>query len=358
MRSSDFLYLLADVDDDLILSTQEVPDMKNMKKNPSRTLRIVLIAAAVFVMLAGTVLAATYNLWSPGLASQFGADEAAQEALLESGMASLTGDPSVTMENGLTMTVEQTLCNGVETIVVVRYDVPEENWLSRENRKWATIYTLSSLEIGNMSYPASGSGFDQNTLSDTMAYMILRFQGDGSTQSGEKATLHLQPPTNVEQSDDNAISQENPLLLSDAVDISWTWDSTSSLSKSLEGIFSGEYTGKTMTIEDVILTPISIQFTMTEGLNMVGNPAENPEALYPTGIVLTDETTIGWNGGHLGEADAVPVDYEPETLSGYFTFDTTVLDLDSIAGITFAAWADTPIDPEVGDVIVFTLPLQ
>ena len=364
MRSSEFLYLLADVDDDLILSTQEIPDMK---KNPSRTLRIVLIAAAVFVLLAGTVLAATYKFWSPGLASHFGADEAAQEALLDSGRTQLTGGQNATQDNGLRLTLEQVLCDGTQTTLSIRWDSPESGWFTPEKRKWACMFLTPSLTIGEREFKLYNTGFDQDTITDTSAYMIWSFWGDCSDLNGQTAVLTLQAIGNLDEAitllaSDSIVRAQgvssDPLLLNAPVSLSWTLDIAATPSKALDGSFSGVYNGRTITFEDVVLTPVSVRFTVTQGLELFGNPAEIADALYPTGIVLADGTEIGWTSGGTGSADAVPVDYEPETLSGYYTFDKTVLDLDSIVGITFAAWADTSVDPEVGDVIVFTLPLQ
>ena len=357
--------------DRLHASEETIKEVRRMNRTTYETggkrklLRPIWIVAALLAFCT-VALAATYKLWSPGLASHFGADEAAQEAMLESGMTSLTGNPSVTLENGLTLTVEQTLCNGVETIVVVRYDAPEAGWFTWKNQGMATMYTFPSLTVGETEFGLGGGGFDNESVEDQTAYMIWRFAGDATDMNEQTTILTLTPPKDLQAVADNMqtdpedpeIVLKDPLILPEEITLSWTLDLGSVISEQLAGVFSGEYNGNTMTIENVILTPISIQFTMTEGLDMVGNPAENPEALYPTGIVLTDGTTVGWTGGHLGEVDAVPVGYEPETLPGYYTFDTAVLDLDSIAGITFAAWSNTPVDPEVGDVTVFTLPLK
>lgn len=195
--------------------------------------------------------------------------------------------------------------------------------------------------------------------------MTWLFLGDCAELDGEAVTLTLRTPTNLSEmlndfdanfdtingAEDEEIIRNDPLILWEPVTLSWTLDMMTSISKELEGSFSGVYNDETITIRDVTLTPVSIRFTLTEGLDTV-------EALYPTGIVLTDGTTVGWIGGHLGEVDAVPEGFEPDTLPGYYTFDTTILDLNSIAGITFAAWANTAVEPEAGDVTVFTLPLK
>ena len=363
MKRDVIIWAMDDIAEDLILNAQEVSDMK---KNKSRTLRMALIAAAVIVLLAGTVLAATYKLWSPGLASRFGADEETQEALLESGMTTMIFGEPVTLENGLTLEVQQVLCDGQETTITVRYSAPESGWFTRENRKWATIITRPQLRIGTREFQDTTGGFDQDTVTEFEAYMTWTFACDCSTFDGQTITLTLLTGGDREEiakrqdpdiPGSGEIIRNNPLLLSEDVSFSWTLDMSMAISKALNGNFSGTYHETVLSIEDVVLTPVSIRFTLTEGLDLI-EAADNEDALYPTGIVLTDGTEIGWNSGGIGLRDAVPVGYEPETLPGYYTFDTAVLDLDSIAGITFAAWANTPVDPEVGDVTVFTLPLK
>lgn len=363
MKRDMVLWAMTDISEDLILNAQEVSVAKN---NKYRTLRIALIAAVVVVLLAGTVLAATYyKLWSPGLASHFGADETAQESLMESGMTSLIYGEPVTLENGLTLEVQQVLCDGQETTVSVRYHAPEFGWFTWDNCGWATQFTIPQLTIGERELECIEGGFDTETTTGTEAYMTWLFLGDCAELDGEAVTLTLRTPTNLSEmlndfdanfdtingAEDEEIIRNDPLILWEPVTLSWTLDMMTSISKELEGSFSGVYNDETITIRDVTLTPVSIRFTLTEGLDTV-------EALYPTGIVLTDGTTVGWIGGHLGEVDAVPEGFEPDTLPGYYTFDTTILDLNSIAGITFAAWANTAVEPEAGDVTVFTLPLK
>lgn len=365
MKSNDFLLSsMGHMEDDFLMEANEYSP--NMKKY-NHPLRIALIAAAVVVLLAGTVLAATYQLWSPGLAGWFGADEEAQEALLDSGMTSLVYGEPVTMENGLTLEVQQMLCDGQETTVTVRYSAPEPGWFTWDNRSWATQFTHPRLTIGGTDLGFGGGGFDQETATDTEAYMTWFFRGDCADLDGETVTLTLETPQNLPEllddfdanfhtingAEDEAIIRNDPLILWEPVTLTWTMeDMSTAISKTLEGSFTGEYDGTTMTIENVVWTPVSIRFTMTEGLELMERGV-----LYSTGIVLTDGTHIDWYGC-LGEVNAVPEDYDPETLPGYYTFDTIVMDPDSIAGITFAAWENTPIDPEVGDITVFTLPLQ
>ena len=351
-------------------SEETIKEVRRMNRTTYETggkrklLRPVWIVAALLAFCT-VALAATYKLWSPGLTSHFGADEAAQDALLDSGMTSLVDAEPVTMENGLTLEVQQVLCDGQEITISVRYSAPESGWFTWDNQGWATQFTHPVLTIGDTDFGPGGGGFENETVTDTEAYMTWSFLGDCAALDGETMTLTLITPPRLSEmlddfeanfdtingAEDEAIIRNDPLILWEPVTLSWTLDMATSIGKELEGSFSGVYNDETITIEDVRLTPLSIRFTVTEGLDTV-------EALYPTGIVLTDGTTVGFTSGHLGEIDAVPEGFEPDMLPGYYTFDTTILDLDSIAGITFAAWANTPVDPEVGDITVFTLPLK
>jgi hypothetical protein len=352
MKHDVLVWALEDIADDLILNSQKVSVTKKCR---SRTWKIILLAATVMILLSGTVLAATYKIWSPGLASYLNADEQAQDVLLESGMTSLTSNPSVTLENGLTLTVEQVFCDGSETGVVVRYDAPEDGWLTSDNRSLATMYTFPSLTIGDTTLAQVGGGFDQASVADTTAYMIWMFEGDTAPWHGETATLVLTPPDDLK--DVTEPIDADPLILTRAASLCWTLELSETISKTFEGGFTGVYNGHSLTIEDVTLTPISICFTLTEGLEL-NDPEQTDDALYPIGVVLADGTNVGWNSGHLGEVDAVPEGYEPESLPAYYAFDTAILDLDSIVGINFGAWADTSVNSERGEMIAYTLPLQ
>ena len=357
MNSKVFLLSsMGDMEDEFLMEANEYSS--KMKKH-TRPMRVALIAAAVAVLLAGTVLAATYKLWSPGLASWFGADEAAQEAMLESGMTSLTGNPSVTMENGLTLTLEQVFCDSVETCVVVRYDTPEDGWFTWENRGMATMNSFPVLTIGGTDFSDTGGGFESTSVGDKTAYMIWRFEGDTTSLSGQPATLRIIPSGDLRATaeemhldpEETEVLLNDPLILSTEISFSWTLELGDIISKTLEGSFVGEYEGVSFSFRDVVLTPISIRFT-AEGWE------EAETLLYPIGLVLADGTFVEFNSGHLGEVDAVPEGYVQETWPGYYTFDTTIMDLDSIAAFAFADWSNPPVGLETGDMTVYTLSLK
>ena len=370
MKSNDMLSLLGGLDDDLILGAKEPVKSR-------RPLHAIWLIAAVLI-LSTAALATALSHWSPGLASQFGADETAQEQLLESGMTSLIDAEPVTLENGLKLTLQQVICDGYEITVVVYYEAPEPGWFTWNNRMWATMYTFPSLTIGDQSFFPSGNGFDLDTVTDTSAYMTWSFADDGSPLDMKDAELDGQPATlsfktmgNTEQLLSDLEAQEpqydqwgnpltgpeaaeafrnDPLILSEEVSFSWTMSMASSIQKSLEGSFTGEYEGITFTLENVVLTPISIRFTMTEGEEIL-------DLLYDTGIVLTDGTEISWTSGGMYNSNSEAEGAEESEWTGYYAFDTTVLDLDSIAGINYSLWAATPVTPEE-TVTVYTLPLQ
>lgn len=363
MKRDIIIWAMNDIAEDLILNAQEVTNVKKIK---SRTVRAALIAAAVVVLLTGTVLAASYKLWSPGLVNWFGADEAAQEALLDSGMTSLIYGEPVTLENGLTLEVQQVLCDGQETAITVRYAAPESGWFTRENRKWATIITRPQLRIGNREYQNTTAGFDGETVGDTEAYMTWTFACNCSALDGETVTLTLltggdreeiAERQKVDMPEAAEIILNDPILLTEDVSFSWTLDMSMAISKTLDGVFSGEYNGNAMTVENVVLTPVSIRFDVTEGLNLIQTVGVT-DALYPTGIILTNGTMIGWHSGGIGNRYPDLESEEPDTLPGYYTFDTVILDLDSISGITFASWANN--SGEIGEDVdtAFTLMLK
>lgn len=371
MKRYDMLSLLGGVDNDLILRAKEA-------KTSRRPLHAIWLVAAVLI-LSTAVLATALSLWSPGLASQFGADETAQEQLLESGMTSLIDAEPVTLENGLKLTLQQVICDGYEITVVVYYEAPEPGWFTWENRFHAMTHIIPTLTIGDMTFFRSSDGFDLDTVTDTSAYMTWSFTaGDcipldihSADLDGQNATLSLKPPVNYEevladmetqapQYDrwDNPLTgpeaveaiRNDPLILSEEISFSWTMSMASSIQKSLEGSFTGEYEGITFTLENVVLTPISIRFTMTEGEEIL-------DLLYDTGIVLTDGTEISWHCGGIYNPDSEAESAAGNEWTGYFTFDSTVLDLDSIAGINYSLWAATPVTPGE-EVTVYTLPLK
>ena len=339
------IWAMSDISDDLIVNAEE---RSFGKPRQSRPLRIVLIAAALALLLAGTVLAATYRLWSPGLASRFGADETTQEAMLDSGMTSMIYGEPVTLENGLTIELQQALCDGSGIYVTARYSAPEAGWFTQENRKWATNNTHSSLTIEGVSMTPKSWGFDMETVSYDAAYMTWYFAGDCSELDGNIATLRIWPTVNMDEyleteSAENADAILNdPLILPKEISLSWTLDTAISISKAFEDSVTGEYDGIPLTLENIVLTPVSIRYDVTEGFDL-------QEVLYSTGVMLTDGTEIPYQ--------TIP-EGEPIVAHGYYTLSETILDLDSIAGITYAAWGNTPTDPESGDVTVYVLPLK
>lgn len=343
MKNTELLSIIGDVDDALILEAKQPP-------KPRHSIRPVWIAAAILALVTVAVAAAA-RLWSPGLANRLGAATAAQEALLDSGMTSLIDGRTVTTENGLQLTLEQVLSDGQEITISVRYDAPAGGWFTRENRRWATLYTVPSLVIGNVEFTCSTSGFDPGSVTDNTAYMIWTFSGDCSDLDGKEAVMTLQPVHTPEVAEDII---NNPLILTNPVSLAWTLELNSALSRTLAGPFSGTYIGgqndgTPFTVEDVTVTPISVCFTLTDGLEL-------RDMMFVTGVVLKDGTTVGIvSGGATGD-NAGLAGYVPETVTFYYTLDTTIVDLDSISGITFGAW-DLLTNPSASTV-EFILSLQ
>jgi hypothetical protein len=338
MTKSDLFWALNDMDERLIQEANE-PQNAKASNRTKRYLRPVWLVAAVLILCTAAA-AATSRLWSTGMASLFGGDETAQKTLTENGMTSLIYGAPVQLDNGLTITLEQVLCDGATTTLALRFDAPETGWITQENQTYATAFLGASLTIGDEAFNLTTWGFELDSASETSAFLNLSFGGDCGALDGQTAVLTMKPNTAKmlavceDMPDEAEAIQNDPLLLSEEVSFSWTLEMSEAICKRLEGSFSGEYEGMTITVEDVTLTPVSITFITTEG-------ADLREKLYVHGFILEDGTEIGLSDGGYN----------------YFGFDTVVEDLDSITGIAFASFAEAPVAWEDATT-VFVLSLK
>lgn len=120
MKRSDLIWAICDIDEDLLRLTEEEPVMT---KKHTRPLRIVLIAAAIAALLAGSVLAAyTIRHWDELFVQAFQVEDSDKE-LLDGALQDVYAK---TTQDGVTCTVKQLL--GTEHCLVVALDIrlPED----------------------------------------------------------------------------------------------------------------------------------------------------------------------------------------------------------------------------------------
>ena len=334
MKSDDMLSILSEIDDTLITRADTTPK----KRKPPRTLGV-LIAA---IILCTAVSAATYPLWSPGIASYFGADQEAQEELIDQGITSFVDAPAATLDNGLTIQMQQLLWDGEMLTVSICYQAPEDGWLIEENLAMAAIHIIPSLRIGAAEFPCSTSGFEQTSVTAQTAYMICSFQGNFEQLDGETAVLTLAPASGEES--------VAPLMLSLPIAFSWKFNLAEATTRTAQGPFTAEYHGSAIMVEDVTITPVSIRFAVTESDELI-------TAAYPMGVELRDGTIVSFISGYTGAPGASQEGESDEQKSAYYVFESTILDMDSISNIVFAAVSESSVNSSE-PAIAFVLPLQ
>ena len=119
MKKSDLIWAICDIDEDLLRLTEEEPVMK---KTHTRPLRIVLIAAAIAALLAGTVLAYAVRHWDELFVSAFQVEDSDKE-LLDGALQDVYAQ---TTQDGVTCTVKQLLGNEHCLVVALDLTLPED----------------------------------------------------------------------------------------------------------------------------------------------------------------------------------------------------------------------------------------
>lgn len=340
MKSVDMLNILSDLDDTLITRA----DVGAKKRKFPRTFGILLAA----VLLCTAVSAATYRLWNPGLVSFFGAKETDQEELLEHGNTSLVYNTPITLDNGLVLQVQQVLYDGQELIISICYQSPEKDWFTEDAVNVAAMYTIPSLQIGNSSFACTSSGFEQAATTAQTSYFICSFRGDFAKADGESATLTLSPAV-TDDSGNNAASACS-LVLSEPVHVSWTLNLEEASTESISGPFHTEYCGSAISVENITLSAVSIQFTAIEDDVLLSTS-------YPMGVKLRDGTVIPFTSGYTGTPEAAKEGCSAEQLDAYYVFASPILELGQITELVFADFPDHAGQNETPDV-AFSIPLR
>lgn len=125
MRISDLIWALSEVDEDLVLAAKE--DIIMTKKH-GKALRIGLIAAAIIVLLTGTVIGIYYTRVSAELEDNWNSrTDTAMTGEQKDYVEALSADigESVT-DQGITVTVDSVTCTGDTAYVLLHYELDTE----------------------------------------------------------------------------------------------------------------------------------------------------------------------------------------------------------------------------------------
>lgn len=336
MKSDDMLNILSDLNDALITRA----DIGTKKRRRPRTFGILLAA----VLLCTAVSAATYRLWSPGLASFFGAKELEQEALLDQGAASLVYNEPITLKSGLVLQVQQILYDGQELTISICYQSPEEGWFTEESLHTAAMNTLPALQVGDKRFPCTSSGFEQDATTAQTTYLICRFQGNFEKADGEAAVLTLSPAVTDGKITGTALVPAEP------IQVSWMLNLSEAAVESISGPIETAYNGNAISIENITLSPVSIRFTAIEDEDLISTA-------YPMGVRLRDGTLVPFTSGYTGTPEAVKEGEAAEKLSAYYVFASPILRLDQISELVFASFPEQSGKNEEPN-IAFSIPLR
>lgn len=159
MKKSDLIWAICDIDEDLLRLTEEE---SVMTKKHTRPLRIVLIAAAIAALLAGTVLAYAVRHWDELFVSAFQVEDSDKE-LLDGALQDVYAQ---TTQDGVTCTVKQLLGNEHCLVVALDLTLPEDlelgNTSAEElNTQAAKLDLPQGDEYGSLAYQLSAYwGYD------------------------------------------------------------------------------------------------------------------------------------------------------------------------------------------------------
>ena len=118
MKKSDLIWAICEIDEDLLRLTEENPVMK---KRHTRPVRVLLIAAAIAALLAGTVLAYAIRHWDELFVQSFQM-EAPEKELLDGALQDVYVR---TTQDGVTCTLKQVLGNEHCLVVALEIQLPD-----------------------------------------------------------------------------------------------------------------------------------------------------------------------------------------------------------------------------------------
>lgn len=118
MKKSDLIWAICEIDEDLLRLTEENPVMK---KRHTRPVRVLLIAAAIAALLAGTVLAYAIRHWDELFVESFQMEDSEKE-LLDGALQDVYAQ---TTQDGVTCTLKQVLGNERCLVVALEIQLPD-----------------------------------------------------------------------------------------------------------------------------------------------------------------------------------------------------------------------------------------
>ena len=161
MKNSDLIWAFSELDEDLVLAAKE---RKIMKKNHKRPLRMALIAAAIIVLLTGTVVGVYYtritstmeDTWNTHAETEMTQE---QKDFVEAHSADI--GESVT-DQGITVTIDSVSCTEKTVYLMISYALDE------------SMYDLSKVEVCR--------DYFSNVYVENDTYGSVKSSGGGSSR--------------------------------------------------------------------------------------------------------------------------------------------------------------------------------
>lgn len=337
MRKSDLIWALSEVDEDLVLAAKE--DIIMTKKH-GKALRIGLIAAAIIVLLTGTVIGIYYTRVSSALEDNWNTraeTEMTQEQkdYVESLSANL--GESVT-EQGITITVDSVTCTADAAYVLMHYELDGELYDMDALRTCTSrnMTTVSNEAFGSLNMSTGRSGGEKQEDGIWATYTVeFSDQPDGTVLNDGNSMMSIEISTVELWYDGEEKSRE--------IEGSWNFEFTLPEGEDAEPVKVEQEMsfdcGVTLLVTDVEITESGCHFTVetdTDEYYFVdGATAELARAAQPELIQLTVDAEL--TDGTLVPCSGASMSMNEETLKDEWTIE----------------WA-APLDPATVKSLVFS----
>lgn len=337
MKNSDLIWAFSELDEDLVLAAKE---RKFMKKNHKRPLKMALIAAAIIVLLTGTVVGMYYtritatmeDTWNTRAETEMTQE---QKDFVEAHSADI--GESVT-DQGITVTIDSVTCAEDTVYLMISYGLDETMYdLSKVvdcNDHFSNVYVENDTFGTVESSGGGGSGEFKDSIYWTNGHIEFRDLPDDANLSDGATVLNYEMSQILIMVD----GEEEPVF------VEGTWNFSFELPEhetSDSVVVEQEMTfdcGVTLLVREIAVSEDCVSFTVeteTDEYYFVDSEmaelarAAEPDLLqFTVDAELEDGTVVPCTGGHM-------------TLN-----EETGLDEWSIS------WA-APLDPETVKCLIF-----
>lgn len=312
----------------------EIKECSKQTKKRKRSLRWQAAAAIMGIMVIGTVSvgAAGFFLWHPDVAEKFEANEVQQQELEIKKVTVPTPQEASCTDNGVTISLEQSLMTEKYMYLYFKITAPEEMKLSEY-----TFFRNTELRLNGEPLDASYCGglpdFSEDGTDNVTYWEYFVELQEKTDVNGKQMTAHFET---MEESDKADVG---PIIAEGKWDVTWTLDYQPS-----EQVFAinQPIEKENITVKDVTISPISIEVAYDWARKEVeriiidenGNEEKGSElaepVIYAAQYRMKNGTVEDISCGGMGSAGYVSADEDTYVVSFGCDKVYTVEDIESI----------------------------